>query len=50
MALIFENENYAQNYKGYLENKTSIQIQVLGNIDPMKYMRETTDMFGRSKL
>ena len=32
MALTTENENYAQAYNGHLENKTTIQSTVFGDI------------------
>ena len=44
MALTFENGNYILTCKEYLENKTTIKVQMFADIYPMKY--RIARMFG----
>ena len=37
-------------HTGLLGNKTAIKVQVYGDIDPMEYMRKTTDTYGWLKF
>ena len=36
-------------YDGHLENKTTIKVQVFGDVYLMKYMVKTADMFEKVK-